>query len=279
VPEGYVITPFGYFHSSCVQAIASSDKLLADGRVQHASGAITPAATCTQPHFAPNGTPKVEGKVTPTDTGWQEDASMVAPAGKSFSGIANTNVVPPNPLNIEGQTLFFFPGLEDVNDPNTSILQPVLAWNGFGDNAWTMANWNCCLSGITTYSTPFTTAPGHWIISYTSPNCRSSTVSCPTWNIYSYDTSNHQSTALNHTPSQGQVFNWAFEGVMEVYGVNNCNDYPNNKNGETYFTGFYDEQGRLVTNPKWTQSVDTTASPDCGFKLKVQPYEITLGYN
>src|ERR1035441_2122355 len=38
VPEGYVITPFGYFHPSCVQSLAKGERLLADGRVQHADG-------------------------------------------------------------------------------------------------------------------------------------------------------------------------------------------------------------------------------------------------
>jgi hypothetical protein len=29
VPAGYVVTPFGYFHPSCVQSIAEDDALLA----------------------------------------------------------------------------------------------------------------------------------------------------------------------------------------------------------------------------------------------------------
>ena len=36
VPDGYVATPFGYFHHSCVRSLAKGEKLLPDGRVQHA---------------------------------------------------------------------------------------------------------------------------------------------------------------------------------------------------------------------------------------------------
>jgi len=39
-PQGYVITPFGYFHPSCVREVASGDTVLADGRVQHADGTV-----------------------------------------------------------------------------------------------------------------------------------------------------------------------------------------------------------------------------------------------
>jgi len=46
VPYGYVITPFGYFHPSCVRTVGRSDIVLADGRVQHADGTRSPAHAC-----------------------------------------------------------------------------------------------------------------------------------------------------------------------------------------------------------------------------------------
>ena len=39
VPDGYVITPSGYFHPSCVRQLAEGAALLADGRIiRHADG-------------------------------------------------------------------------------------------------------------------------------------------------------------------------------------------------------------------------------------------------
>ena len=37
------------------------------------------------------------------------------------------------------------------------------------------------------------------------------------------------STTLGGTPSNGQVFNWAFGGVLEAYYVNSCDDYPSDR--------------------------------------------------
>jgi hypothetical protein len=51
VPEGYVITPFGYFHPSCVREVAIGDMVLADGRVQHADGSVeAESPVCGYPH-------------------------------------------------------------------------------------------------------------------------------------------------------------------------------------------------------------------------------------
>jgi hypothetical protein len=260
VPEGYVITPFGYYHQSCVHTLAEGEP----------NAGNTP---CTHPAFRPDGTPKVEGeKKTPSPTinGWVESTSITAPTNKSFSAVYATNTVPPTPINFEGQTLFFFPGLEDVNNTE-SILQPVLIFNVGG---WSVSNYNCCLSGVTN-STPIPVAPGDPLVSSITQNCRPGTLSCATWDVVSLDLKNHKRTSLLKTPSEGQIFNWAFGVVLEPYNVNNCNDYPSKD--ETYDVLVLDEQGRPVT-PKWNVSVDTTDSPQCGYGINAKPFENTLDY-
>ncbi len=278
VPDGYVVTPFGYFHSSCVQTVASSDTLLADGRVQHKDGTVSSAATCNYPRYAHDGTPKVASQAkaqaqAPEVNGWIESTSIVAPTNKSFSGLWDSSIVPSQPRSNDGQVLFFFPGLEDINDPNTSILQPVLTWSA---GQWTVSNWNCCLSNIVVQSTPININPGDRVVSSTVENCRPGTLSCTTWNITSWDTNTGGSTTLLKTPSDGQVFNWAFGAVLEPYYVVSCEDYPIDR--ETYYTAVFDEYFHLVNNPKWSDSVNTTETPQCGYKVRAQPYEITLSY-
>jgi hypothetical protein len=137
----------------------------------------------------------------------------VAPKSRSFSAICSTNIVPPSPSNDDGQTLFFFPGLEDVNDPNTSILQPVLAYYG---GSWTVTNWNCCLNGITVHATSFTTWSGHQVVS--STNCGPGTRPCGAWNIRSEDMDTGSRTTLLKIPRQGQVFNCGFGAVLNPTG-------------------------------------------------------------
>ena len=251
--------------------------LLANGAIKHVDGSLTGGTTCAYPRYTPKGAPKQTDVptpgTTPTVSGWVESASVTAPTNKSFSVVANTNKVPPNPANDEGQTLFFFPGLEDVNDATTSILQPVLEYN---NHAWTMTNWNCCITGVATNSTPITTASGHNIISTTTQNCGPNTLSCATWNILSIDAQTRKSTTLAKTPSKGQVFNWAFGGVTEVYGVNTCSDFP--ATSEVYTTLVFDENFRL-TNPKWVTSTNTTDTPNCSYSVKTNGDNVTLQYS
>src|SRR5271166_201447 len=81
VPEDYVITPFGYFHPSCVQMVAEGHMLLADGRMQHPDGAIDAAPVCFYPHFTSTGLmlsvdlKELRGIHAPTISGWLESVS------------------------------------------------------------------------------------------------------------------------------------------------------------------------------------------------------------
>src|SRR5947208_1707077 len=49
VPNDYVITPFGYFHPSCVQSVGTSEKLHSDGRIMRADGTARTVAACAYP--------------------------------------------------------------------------------------------------------------------------------------------------------------------------------------------------------------------------------------
>jgi hypothetical protein len=274
VPAGYVVTPFGYFHPSCVQSIAEDEALLANGQVQHSDGSVTGKTTCSYPRYAPDGTPKVTTakQQVPEVSGWIESESVTAPTNKSFSALYASSRVPSQPRAQDGQVLFFFPGFEDISNVE-SILQPVITWSA---GQWTVSNWNCCLSGITTQSKPVNISPGDEIVSSITENCRPGTLSCATWNIFSLDTHTGKSTTLAKTPSEGQVFNWAFGGALEPYYVVNCDDYPRDGH-ESYQVIVFDERF-IPIEPKWTVSVNTTATPQCGYKVDAKPFEVTLDY-
>src|ERR1700691_188381 len=52
VPDGYVITPVGYFHPSCVRQLTAGETLLADGRViQHADGTLENVPACNYARY------------------------------------------------------------------------------------------------------------------------------------------------------------------------------------------------------------------------------------
>jgi DNA-binding transcriptional regulator of glucitol operon len=277
VPDGYVITPFGYFHASCVQSLAKGERLLADGRLQHADGNIEPnVAVCNYPHYTRGGIPlTAETNNAPEINGWIESASITTgSATKSYGALIAVWTVPPQPSANDGQVLYFFPGFEDINNVQ-SILQPVLAWF---QKEWTLASWNCCLNGITTNSPAVGVTPGDKIYGSVTSSCPPGTLSCATWNVLSLDLSTGESTTLSNTPSDGQVFNWAFGGVLEPYYVIKCDDYPPNRQLDFDAITVFNQDLHPVSSPKWTGSANSTATPQCGYAVKETPHEVTLDY-
>src|ERR1700722_10286209 len=56
VPANYLITPFGYFHPSCVAHLAKGDELMQDEKViRHANGTSAGMHVCAYPHYEADG--------------------------------------------------------------------------------------------------------------------------------------------------------------------------------------------------------------------------------
>ena len=253
VPGEFVITPFGYFHPSCVLQLAEGNTLLADGRVQRPNGTTEAARRCDHPHYTSDGTAvsadvKV-GHVSPAViSGWLESVSATTTG--SFSKLTSTWIVPPEPITDNGQLLYFFPGFEDIGDV-ISILQPVMQWGvGFagGGPYWTAASWNCCISGNTWHSRLIDLNVGDTIVGTISSTCGPGP-SCPTWNVVTKNRTTGERTTLARSQVNGQVWDWVFGAVAEPYGVVACTDFPDNS-GLTFTVHVYDENGDL-TIPDW----------------------------
>ena len=278
VPDGYVITPFGYFHPSCVQSLAKGERQMPDGRLQHANGSVEQkAAVCNFPHYTRSGVSSSEPRAkSPEINGWLENANFAAPyANESFGALIATWIVPPSPRANDGQVLYFFPGLEDLQDYQTSILQPVLGWYW---GQWTIASWNCCINGVITNSPFVVVNPGDIIYGSITNTCNPGTLSCPTWNVLSVDLSTGDSTILSNTPSEGQTFDWAFEGVLEAYSVVACNDFPPDRRLAFRNVVLFDQDLNPVVRPEWSDAVDNTANPWCGYNVHSSTHDVTLHY-
>lgn len=278
VPADYVITPFGYFHSSCVLKLTKGERLLPDGRVQHMNGTTNVSPVfCNYPRYASNGLPLgTSAAILPEVNGWIENANITTDTPTvSYAALIATWTVPPQPKANDGQWLFFFPGLEDINDPQTSILQPVLQW-AFGQ--WAIASWNCCLNNIAVESPVVNVSPGDLIYGSITNTCPPGTISCATWNVLSVDLTTGDSTILSQTPSDGQVFNWAFGAVLEPYYVVSCKDYPPDRRIGFYDITVFDEFLNPIRNPPWSTSVNSTQEPQCGYGAETRRREVTLEY-
>jgi hypothetical protein len=284
VPENYVITPFGYFHPSCVQHVAEGETLLQDGRIQHADGRVdTIAPVCDYPRYSPQGALLTSGNMAgtgtpPTTNGWVESLSAIT--GTSYGRLTATWRTPPLPSANNGQTLFFFPGFEDINHV-ISIVQPVLQFGpsgAGGGNYWAAASWNCCISGVADYSTLIRVSSGDSILGWIGSTCAPGGISCPTWNVVTQDRTTGAKTTLSKTPSDGQVWNWAFGAVMEVYNVVQCTNYPRNK-GVTFSVRLYDQNLVQISNPGWTENpAGPGITPNCSFGLNSTASQETVNY-
>lgn len=281
VPADYTITPFGYFHPSCVQMVAEGHTLLADGRVVHPDGAIDAAPFCFYPHYTSTGLMlpvDSKGVHAPTISGWLESVS--ATTTSSYAKIFATWKVPPAPTTNDGQLLYFFPGFEDINNV-ISIVQPVMQWGvGYagGGAYWLVASWNCCINGMTWYSPLLNVNTGDTIRGSIVPTCKPGTINCQTWNVVSADVTTGTKTTLSKTSADGQIWNWAFGAVSEDYGLTKCTDFPANY-GLTFTVQLYDQNGTLIATPGWqgTQWI-TNPIPKCRYGTKISGNRETVNY-
>ena len=200
----------------------------------------------------------------------------------SYGKITANWTVPPTPKTNDGQTLFFFPGFMDLQNTQL-IIQPVLGWNDGqqGVGPWNIASWNCCPSGTANYSTPVTVLPGDKILGTIKSACKAGEQNCPNWDITTKDVTSGKSTTLSNTPSEGQTFDWAQSGVLEVYSIYKCSDFPPNHSIKFTKVALYDYNFKQITDPGWTAEYWVTkgsTKPWCNYDTKTTATSATLDY-
>jgi hypothetical protein len=275
VPADYVITPFGYFHPSCVNHLAKGDVLRQDQEaIQRANGTLEKIQECAYPHYKPDGEVVTgdERDFNPPFIGHSWVESVSATTTTAYGALAASWIVPPAPLDNDGQTLFFFPGLVDNNDVVT-ILQPVLGWNADFDSAWGIASWNCCVNGQLNESTPLPVSSGDQITGTITNLCQAPHTNehCQSWEVITTDITSSilegtpNDTQLLGTSSYGQTFNWAFGGALEVYNVAQCGDYPSSTRLSFFGLYLYNYKFVQIDDPKWSNNVTSGLTPQCSY--------------
>ena len=290
VPAEFVVTPFGFFHPSCVNHLAKGDIVRDDeDAIQHANGTVEAIQECGYPHFEADGT-KVVGNVQPTGDGktqppyighsWIEYASTHT--GPNYAQIYSEWDVPPAPTDNDGQILYFFNGLEQYTG-DVTIIQPVLGWNSDYGSAWGIAAWNCCKKGTVQEASPASVNPGDHLEGYVFNTCKAGTTKCGSWNIVIIDQQNGNFSQMLKTSNFGQTFNWAFGGVLEVYYITHCGDYPGKEvSGNSGSFSFYNQSllndSHVFVTPAWTVSnVSGGLSPQCNYGGSL-PKQVILNF-
>jgi hypothetical protein len=273
VPAEYVITPFGYFHPSCVNHLANGDEVLRDERaIRHGDGSSDSIQACQYPRFNATGEPAQTGSGVhnPTVNGWVEEASTTT--SSSFAGISAQWTVPLAPYTNHGQVIYFFPGLESYSIHN-NILQPVLEWY---QGVWYIASWNCCVTGAVNEGPVVVVHSGDSIYGSIFQTCAGGTVSCSTWNINITDQASGKGSSLSYTSSRGESYNWALAGVLEAYYLVACTDYPVDGGITFHDLKLYSFNYTLIPFPTWYAGT-YPVTPSCGYGGSL-PQQLTLTY-
>jgi hypothetical protein len=260
-PAGYVATPQGYFHPSCVIHVGADEQQQADGRIVHANGSVRTVAPCQYPRYDKHGNAIAPDESPPTVSGWVESSGDQSHGALQYIS-AHWNV-PSAPTSGSGQ-VYYFPGLQDLENPNTTVLQPVLGWNQKdGPPGWSIGSWNCCVAGNISHSEIIAVNAGDQLYgSVAGTNCHADTGQCDTWQVVTTDLTTNRVTPYS-TVSYGQRFDWSFGGVLEASGINDCTQFP--ASGSVTFSSILvQEIGGAVANIAWPRGLGS-ASPSCSY--------------
>jgi hypothetical protein len=282
VPAHFVATPNGWFDPDCVVAVADDEHVTAEGHVLRGDGSVRRAARqCQSPRY------DVQGRVIsdqaqqssgelPTVNGWVEYEHTTALGALSY--VHTQWTVPSLPSSNVSQIIYFFPGLENASNV-VSILQPVLGYNhAYGPaGVWSMASWNCCVTGTTWHSATYLPASAGTTVSgdMQGSGCNTSTGVCSNWSIVSRNSSG-TTTTLNTTVNQAQ--NWVFGHVLEAYNIGGCGAMPSTD--QSVASGFVlrNVAGTTLATPNWTNTV-ASVSPSCSWAAVHTGTSATLSWN
>jgi hypothetical protein len=279
VPEEYVTTPNGYFHPSCVRQLAEGDVLLVDeGIIRHSDGSAESCPVCNYAHYTANGEAVAPGLPAPGQALSSRAADAVTPASipgqavinqaytsttTSYGQIVATWVVPSAPTSNDGQTLYFWPGLEPTDQ--SIVLQPILGWF-YG--SWWIFGANCCPGGVNYTSPLLNVNPGDQIQGTVQANCPPGTLNCGSWNVIAQDLTAGTSSLLS-TSNSGPPMSYAYAGVTETYNIAQCSDFPPN-GSMTFNAALYDNNFNLISNPGWrTPILWSSFTPQCNYGASV----------
>jgi hypothetical protein len=135
-----------------------------ENAIEHADGTYDNIQVCAHAHYKADGE-EVPGMSRPLSSprSAMPGSNMQAPPRVAPLAICMpTGPFPPAPKTNDGQTVFFFPGMEDYLD-STTIIQPVSGWNADFASAWGIASWNYCSCGTVFEATPVRVNSGETI--------------------------------------------------------------------------------------------------------------------
>lgn len=274
MPEGYVSTPGGLYHRSCVIAIPDGAVLRYDGTVTLKTGArYSVPTTCSYPILRPSSPVRAtqDGGVQrlatpfslsdmPTLNGYAEEA-FFSSTYPLMQVAADWNV-PTGPVAYAQQAYFNFPGLVSP----AYILQPVVQFGVSGAGGgpyWSMTGWKCGAIHQPCFvlgSLKKVNSGDQIHGSVVGTGCVGSICN---WTVAATDQTT--GTAFSQLAVDSQYYFQGEGGDVEAKGATSCDEIP--INGVTY-TGisFVDRNGTHL-NPSFQRVYPDSASLSCGYLI------------
>ena len=246
------LTPFGYRDRAKVHRVLEGYELISmpDTHIRMHNPTTGDYIDFPTPVMIPQQTAPLP------DNGWISYASWY----NHGSPIAYFNTdwnVPPPPSTYDGQTLFLFNSIEPAS--GIAILQPVLQYGlseAGGGEWWGIASW--FVVGDQAYYTGLYYVPSGTFLAGEIRLTRRQKRRFS----YSADFYGYSGTTLKVTRIPQLV--WATE-TLEVYGVNDCGDFPNTAYTQMSAIQMYLQNG---TVPSMSWSINNVAT-DCGVQTTV----------
>jgi hypothetical protein len=267
--DGYVKVPGARVHASCLHTVPNGARIDKDGTVT-LKGAVVD-------HFAPCAYPN---KIDPAANNWIEYSRAFTVAnpngdGQYFSEITDSFTVPSlPPSGCNTQTVYLFPSF--LNGAQNAIIQPVLqcgrAPNG-NTTGWALSSWYIGSPG-TTNTPPVAVSAGDTInAGIVCYNCFSDGSNCEECLTEAVDQNTGNGTLID--PYTVEAWTQVDEGVLEVYNVNTCNQFPGGSNGAVAFssTNVYEGYAHTAVSPPWQAcpngscSTSYVNSPRCNYSV------------
>ncbi len=279
---GYVRTPFGLVHPSCVHAVDDESTVHADS-VRTPDGREQKLEACQFARVPAEKTESIEPNAQPDATqatdGWTATTWYNATAQLGF--LSTTFKVPQAPTTDDGQTLFFFPSFKPAGTVpgDGRIIQPVLQWgpsSAGGGSFWAAASWELDLGTNTVLNTSLIrVSSGDTISGVIQGNTPCPNGACQSWTVITKDVTKNTSKTL--TNMGGHVYTQAQGAVLEQYGSVSCSDYPNDS-GITFSSIVLKDQNFNVLTPTWQNITYSNISPQCNFKVTSTSSSNTIAY-
>lgn len=247
-------TPGGFHPCDCIHTVDSGTQVdeLVDpasherkARFHFPNGSVVDIAHCPHkrpplPHHSDHGSVS-----NPCKLGWAHAAPMEAfyRHTKDIASFTATYVVPDTPQKNDGNILYYWIGLQDLNSSANPVIQPVLSFL----DTWYFESWNCCPAGhkIRSVSVPVK-GPGETLKGSIERD------SSGKYAITSTNSAGKSSVLISNDTSSGIVYTWNWvDIVLETYSIDSCSEYSAGNDMKFLDMTLVDMAGGSLV-PKWT---------------------------